>query len=388
MKKIISALLVVILVFALASCKKPENGTVSNEKVEIPDKKVAIMVAPEEQNPEFYHAAKMLSAKYPDNVIIKEYADSRVLVAGNPEIMTLSADVAAQNDVGAIIYAGATQFTANAISSAKVNNSNIITVAIEPERNFTSVEEKADLVITADWGKYADEIVSAAKETGAEYFLCFSIEAQINSNPIYTMLKSELTKKCGENGIKFVYDSSYDTNNSGGMEAARLYVREAVSRHCSEELNGEITTDNVVLFSTDSSVQSTLADIADKNGYIYISPSFPTAYSGINEVYNVAEPNDIHDTGKFVTSLKEAIKANADSKGRFSIYNFPLASTILEGSLNIVFDMLIGKTADVNFNERVPMRLIQSAGRKKFTVEQYPQKYNVYMCYTEGFENI
>ena len=86
-----------------------------------------------------------------------------MLVAGDPEIITLSAEVAAQNDVGAIIYAGATQFTANAISAAKENNSNIITVAIEPERNFTSVEEKADLVITADWGKYADEIVANAR---------------------------------------------------------------------------------------------------------------------------------------------------------------------------------------------------------------------------------
>lgn len=388
MKKIISALLIVMLIFALASCGKTEKVSISKEEVKIPDKKVAVMVAPEEQNPEFYHAAKMLSARYPDKVILKEYADSRVLVAGNPEIMTLSAEVAAQNDVGAIIYAGATQFTANAISAAKEKNHNIITVAIEPERNFTSVEEKANLVITADWGKYADEIVAAAKERGAEYFLCFSFEAHMNSNPIYTLLKSELTKKCEENGIEFIYDSSYDTNNAGGMETARLYVREAVSRHCSAELNGEITTDNVVLFSTDSSVQSTLADIADKNGYIYISPSFPTAYNGINEVYNVSEPNDIHDTDKFVDSLKEAIKANADSKGRFSVYNFPLASAMLEGSLNIVFDMLIGKTADVNFDERVPMRLIQSADSKKFTVEKYPQKYNVYMCYIEGFENI
>ncbi len=388
MKKIISVLFIVMLVFALASCGKSEKVTVSNEKVEIPDKKVAIMVAPEEQNPEFYYAAKKLSEKHPDKVIVKEYADSRVLVAGDPEIITLSAEVAAQNDVGAIIYAGATQFTANAISAAKERNKNIITVAIEPERNFTSVEEKANLVITADWGKYADEIVAAAKDRNAEYFLCFSFDAHMSSNPIYALLKSELTKKCKENGIKFIYDSSYDTNNTGGIEAARLYVREAVSKHCSAESNGEISTDNVVLFSTDSSVQSTLVDIADKNGYIYISPSFPTAYSGINEIYNIAKPNDITDTGKFVASLKEAIKANADSKGRFSVYSFPLASTMLEGSLNIVFDMLTDKTTDVYYSDRVPMRLIESAGSKKFTVEKYPQKYNVYMCYTEGFEKI
>ena len=381
MKKLISALLIGMLIFTFVSCGK-------TEKVEIPDKKVAVMVAPEEQNPEFYYAAKMLSAKYPDNIIFKEYADSRVLVAGNPEIITLSAEVAAQNDVGAIIYAGATQFTANAIIAAKEQNNDIITVAIEPERNFTSVEEKANLVITADWGKYADEIVANAKKRGAEYFLCFSFEAHMSSNPIYTLLKSELTKKCEENGIKFIYDSSYDTNNAGGMETARLYIREAVSRHCSAELNGEISTDNVVLFSTDSSVQSTLADIADKNGYIYISPSFPTAYNGINEIYDVSKPNNIRDTDKFVASLKKVINANSDSRGRFSVYNFPLASTMLEGSLNIVFDMLMGKTSDVNFNERVPMRLIQSADSKKFTVENYPQKYNVYMCYTKGFEII
>ncbi len=388
MKKVISALLIVMLIFVLPSCRKVEKITISKEEIVISDKKVAVLVAPEEQNPEFYYAANALSAKYPDKVIVKEYADSRVLVAGNPEIITLSAEVAGQNEVGAIIYAGATQFTANAISAAKERNNNIITVAIEPERNFTSVEEKASLVITADWGKYADEIVSAAKEREAEYFLCFSFEAHMGNNPIYTLLKTELTKKCEENGIKFVYESSFDTNNAGGVEAARLYIREAVSKHCNAELSGEIATDNVVLFSTDSSVQSTLADIADKNGYIYISPSFPTAYSGINEIYNIAKPNDITDTDKFVASLKEAIKANSNSKGRFSLYNYPLASIMLDGSLNIVFDMLNGKTAEATFNERVPMRLIQSANSKKFTVENYPQKHNVYMCYKEGFENI
>lgn len=388
MKKIISLLLVSVLLLSLAACGKGEKVKISNENINVPDKKVVIMVAPEAQYPEDYNAAKALAVQYPDKVIVNEYADSRVLVAGDPEIMKLSEEAAARKDVGAIIYARATQFTANAISAAKRVNNDIITIAVEPERNYETVTEKADLVLCADWGKYAGDIVEAAAERGAEYFLCFSFDAHMGKNPLYSQLRLALESKCEENGIEFVYDSSFDTNNAGGIETARLYVREAVARHCNPELSGEMGTENIVLFSTDSAVQQTLADIADKNGLIYICPSFPTAYNGVCELYDTKVPEKISDTDKFVTALKEAMNGEKGGSGRFSVYNYPLATDMLRGALAIAFDMLTGKTGFVNFNDRVPMRLIQAADDKKFSVELFPGEENVYECYAQGFEEL
>ncbi|MBR5112543.1 MAG: DUF3798 domain-containing protein, partial [Clostridia bacterium] len=163
LKRIFSALLAVILVFSLASCGKKKKAEKFSKELKLPDKKVAILVAPEAQYPEDYRAAKVLEAQYPDNVIVKEYADSRVLVAGDAEIITLSKELAADETVGAIVYARATQFTNSAIQRAKEINDSLYTVAVEPEQSLSDIYSSANLVLCADWMKYSKDIVDTAK---------------------------------------------------------------------------------------------------------------------------------------------------------------------------------------------------------------------------------
>ena len=172
-RRIIAATLAFVLVFSLAACK--DNGKTDADPVVPSEKKVAILVAPEAQYPEDYKAAAELAKEYPDKVIIKEYADSRVLKAGNPEIMTISEELAADSEIGAIIYARATQFTTNAISAAKAKNPDIVTVCVEPEESVDKISEAANLVLCADWAKAANDIVATAKQQGAKYLVVFSI---------------------------------------------------------------------------------------------------------------------------------------------------------------------------------------------------------------------
>ena len=107
-KKIIAAFLAAVLVLSLAACGKKEKEP--TEPIEAPTKKVAVLVAPEAQYPEDYKAAAELAAAYPEAVTVREYADSRILKAGNPEIMQLSEELAKDSSIGAIIYARATQY--------------------------------------------------------------------------------------------------------------------------------------------------------------------------------------------------------------------------------------------------------------------------------------
>ena len=74
-RKIASLILIFALVLSFAACK----GSSKDVEITLPEKKVAILVAPEAQYPEDYAAAAELAAKYPDNVIVKEYSDSRIL---------------------------------------------------------------------------------------------------------------------------------------------------------------------------------------------------------------------------------------------------------------------------------------------------------------------
>ena len=89
MKRIFAIILTLVLLFSFAGCKNNKQ-----DKVTEPEKKVAILVAPEAQYPEDYKAAQELAAEYPEKVIVKEYSDSRVLRAGNPEIMQFSKELA------------------------------------------------------------------------------------------------------------------------------------------------------------------------------------------------------------------------------------------------------------------------------------------------------
>lgn len=381
-KKIAALLLVFILVLSLAACK---GGTSKDVEITLPAKKVAILVAPEAQYPEDYKAAAELAAKYPNNVIVKEYSDSRILRAGDSEIMQYSRELAGDEQIGAIIYARATQFTINAIGAAKEVNPDIKTICIEPEESIEKIANISDLVFCVDWQKAANAIVAAAKEQGAKYFVVFSINRHISENPLLRGANDFIKTACEEQGLTYIYDSSIDPIYSSGISGAKQYIRESVARLYN---NGKIEGTEVAMFSTDGSVQSTLLEVANERGMIYVCPSFPTAYNGVGEAYEVAKPESIDDVSAYIESAKAAVAADTEGKAKISTYNFPLASTLLKGALYTAFDILNGTVTAENLSQKAPEWLNTAADNKEFTVAAYDSYTNTFMTYCPGFEII
>ncbi len=379
-KKITAILLILVVVFSFASCK----GNTS-EKVVEPEKKVAILVAPEAQYPEDYKAAQELAAEYPEKVIVKEYSDSRVLRAGDPEIMQFSKELAGDPEIGAIVYARATQFTTNAMRSAESVNPNIVTICIEPEESIDTVSSIADLVFCADWAKVAADVVATAKKQGAEHFVLFSINRHITNNPMYSALNASFKAECETQGLNYVYDNSVDPIYSSGIKGAQLYIRESIARLYNNE---KISGNNVALFSTDSSVQSTLVEIARDRGLIYVCPSFPTAYNGLGEVFEIAKPEKVADIKSYIEAAKEIEIPESELTPRYSIYNFPLAATLLKGAVHCAFDLLNGTTTAENLAEKAQARVTDVADNKEFTIAPYGKLANTFMAYCPGFETV
>lgn len=383
LKRIIASLLALILVFSFAACNREKKPT---EEIVVPEKKVAILVAPEAQYPEDYRAAAAIAAEYPDKVVIKEYADSRILKPGDPQIMEISRELANDSEIGAIIYARATQFTANAINAAKTINPDLVTVCVEPEESIEKISAIADLVLCADWAEYGKAIVAQAKAQGAEYFVMFSFTRHINDNPLVAAQQIAIKAACEEQGIVFAYENSLDPTFSGGFSQAKLFIREAVARI---NLNERVKGENVALYSTDSAVQSTLIEVANNKGYIYVSPSFPTAYNGLGEHYEIAMPEDKTDVAAYIENAKTAIAADTEGKGRFAMYNYPLATALVKGAVYCTFDLLNGKTTAENMAERVAMRVTDAAVGDTLTVKAYNDKLtNVYTAYSEGYVTV
>ena len=382
LKRIIASILALMLIFSFAACNREKKPT---EEIVASEKKVAILVAPEAQYPEDYRAAAALAAEYPDKVVIKEYSDSRVLKPGDPQIMVLSRELANDSEIGAIIYARATQFTANAINAAKDINPELVTVCVEPEENVEKIASLANLVLCADWAEYGKAIVAQAKAQGAEYFVMFSFTRHLNENPLIASQQVAIKAACEEQGITFAYENSLDPTFSGGFSQAELFIRESVARL---NLNERIKGENVVLYSTDSAVQSTLIDVANSKGYIYVSPSFPSAYNGLGEYYEIAMPEDKTDIAAYIENAKTAA-AGGEGKARLAIYNYPLATTLVKSALHCTFDILNGKTTSENMAERVAMRVTDASVGDTLTVKAYSDKLtNVYAAYSSGYVTV
>lgn len=382
-RRIIAAMLAFVLVFALASCKDNKNPTKDETPVTPSEKKVAILVAPEAQYPEDYKAAKALEAEYPEKVVVREYADSRVLKAGNPEIMTISEELAGNAEIGAIIYARATQFTSNAVNAAKTKNPSIVTVCIEPEESVEKISSLSDLVFCIDWAKAANDIVATAKKQGAKSFVVFSINRHITDNPLISGANGAIKAACDAEGIKYIYENSVDPIYSSGIKGSRQYIKEAVARLIN---NKTIENTGVALFSTDSAVQQTLVEVANERGMIYVCPSFPTAYNGISEVYSAENAADF---AAYVEAIKAAAKADAEGKAKLSIYNFPMATTLLKSALHCAFDILNGTTTAENMAANAASRAAAAADNKNFTIGAYNEKLsNVFAAYCPAFENV
>ncbi len=382
-KKIAALFLVLVIVFSFAACK--DNGATKSDDIVIPQKKVAILVAPESQYPEDYRAATELAAEYPETVIIKEYSDSRILRPGDPEIKQYSKELAENEEVGAIIYARATQFTTNAIAQAKEVNPDIITVCIEPEESVEKISKAADLVLCADWAKAANDIVTAAKEQGAKHFVVFSFNRHITDNPLIRAENTAIKAACEAQGINYIYESSLDPIYPT-LGKPQLFIKEAVARLYD---NKKIEGSDIALFSTDGTVQATLVEVANSKGLIYVCPSFPTAYSGIGEAYEIAKPEKVSNIADYIKNAKDAAAADTEGKARLSIYSFPLASTLLKGALHTVFDLLNGTVTTENLAEKAQARVTAAADSKDFTIAPYDTVLtNTFMAYCPGFEKV
>ncbi|MBQ6267332.1 MAG: DUF3798 domain-containing protein [Clostridia bacterium] len=378
LKKILAAVLVLTLVFTLAACSK------NKVKVDLPEKKVAILVAPESQDPETYRRAKELEKTYSKNVVVREYPDSRVLKAGDPEIKKIAEELAADASIGALVFARATQFADISISAAKSANPALKILCVEPEQTLAKYAERSDFVFCCDWSKAAPAIIAQAKAQGAETFVMLSFDRQLNDNALTGGARVAFEEACKTQELKFYYESSLDPIFSGGISKAQQTLGEIVARM---RKNQKLSNENVCFFSTDSSVQTALIEQAENNSFVYVSPAFPSIYSGVAELFpDLAAPESVKDTASFLTALKEAVAGRA-SKARLAAYTFPLAATLLDAAVFTAFDLL-GETQAEDPTAQAITRLTE-AGGKDFAAAAFSENLpNVIVGYADGFETL
>ena len=394
-KKITASLLVLIMIFALASCAfiKDKNieptspAPVLSESVELGEKKVAVLVPAGTQFTEGTLAAKYIQSAYSANVIIKEYDNKYDLAENKNSIISVSEQVAKDASVGAIVYAKATRTTNNAITAAKEINPDLKIICIEPEESADKLASKSDLVLCVDWVSAASDMVACAKAQGAEYFVMShpnrhtGLAGSDDTSLLAATAKSAIEKECQNQGITFVRLDAPDPISPGGKEAVVKEIREKLKIF---DEDGTISGENVAIFSTDYHIQDELIKIANEKKYIYISPSFPSAYNGIADYYTVNLPQNPYDTVSFKSEAAKAATGNA----KHCYYNYSLETVLLTGAVHTAFDLMAGKTTSQNLKERIALRLNDAAASDNFAIKSFGGSSNIFSAYCPAFETL
>lgn len=394
LRKIISIVLAAVLILSFAACgkKNPENETtvpVTSESLPDVEKKIAVLVPAGSQFVEAGLAAKKLAAEYPEKIVIREFDNSSSLIENKNNLINVTRQIAQDSSFGAIVYSKAVRLTNEAMLEAQTYNPDLRLICIEPEASVANVSEKADAVLCVDWVKAAADIVSCAKAQGAKYFVMTSFNRHISGSSVVdsqsllaSTVKSALGTECKKQGIEFIYHNSLDPISSGGTEAVVKEIRESIARYKKAE---KISGADVALFSTDYFIQKELVGIAQENGYIYIGPSFPTAFNGLGDILSVSAPSDTAD----FESYKNSIIGKMPEGLRAGIYSYKLETVLLKSAVHVAMDLLAGKTTSDNLGERVPMRINDAAANDKaVTVKQFGGYSNVFAVYKPAFEKI
>ena len=373
-RRITAFLLAACFVFGLCACGR-EIKT---------EKKIAIITAPKDEYPEDYMSAKALYEAYPDTVVLKELPDTRILHPGDPEIMTISEELATQPDVGAIIYSRAVRFSSASILRAKAVNPDLVIAAVEPEDDIDTIASAADFVIACDWAAAAKEIVSAAKAAGAEYFVFFSYP-RMSENPLVVNEQNAFEKECKNAGISFVADFANDpgsgyTDETGIVKAKDVIRERLLYLRSKERVKGE----KVALFSADVTVQQTLVELSDENGMMYICPEFPGIFSGLGGAYGVSLPGGLNGAADYKAAVKEAVRAK-DTKAGLYLYGFPLMTAFINAAFYGVAGILQGQ-ADT-LADSITSELEKAAKSRRFTVTQN-EATNIFYGYCPAIEKV
>lgn len=392
-KKFIAVFLALVLVLSFAACGKKdpveEKNTVpvTSEDIPMSEKKIAILAPAGTQFNESVMAAKEIAKEYSGKVIVKEFDNSSVLADNKNSLFEATNQIAADKTIGAVIYSKAARLTNEAILSAKMTNPDLHFICIEPEASVGNLAELSDAVLCVDWVKAADDIVAFAKSQGAKYFLMTSFNRHLsgsssadNVSLLASTAKSAIGSACKKQGIEFIYHNAPDPISADGKDAVIKSIREGIARY---KKNGTLKGSDIAVFSTDYHIQNELLGIADENNYIWIGPSFPTAYNGVGEYLKVALPEKVSD----VAAYRDEVKKASAEMTKASIYTYPLEATLLRAAVHIAFDILAGKTDSSNLRERVTMRLTDAAANDKFTSKLFGGYSNVFAVYCPAFES-
>lgn len=348
MKKILTLLLALVMVFSLVACtpasesqEPAEETPAAEEPAETGDEgdwKIGILTGTVSQNEEEYRAAQNVLAKYgPEHVEIMTYPDKFM----DEQETTISNIVTLAQTPGieAIVIVQAVPGVSAGIAQAREINPDILIIGGTPGEDPPEISAQADLVLAADELAMGNTVIAQAKAMGAKTFVHYSFPRHMS----YALLaaRRDLFRENSEKeGIVFIERDAPDPTGDAGLPGAQQFIIEDVPKVVQEY--GKDTA----FFSTNCGMQIPLIKMVVETGALYPQPCCPSPFHGFPAALDVEVPEDKKGDVSYMIETVSDIIAEKGMTGRLSTWPVPVAMMFVEAGAEYAKDYAQGNITD------------------------------------------
>jgi len=333
MKKVMSIVLVLCLLLAMAACVRDSEPTAATTPASAPAATdpappadeapfpgmIAIVTNTIDQNEEEFRSAESLVQRFGEDRII--HRTWPVYFAAEPETMvTILTDIASNRDVGAIIINQAVVNTNAAIDAVReIRGDEVFIAVVNPAEDPRDVYARVDLALDVNNPAIGDVFVAQAVAMGAEVIAHYSFPRHMAVAALATR-RDNMAAAAEAAGIRFVDLPSPDPMEEGGMAASQLFISQDVGRQVAE------LGQNTVFFSTNCGQQIPLLNEVLAHGAMYVQPCCPSPFHAFPAALGLAagdaEAMELFSVAEIIEVTREAV-AEAGLSGRLSNWGVP-----------------------------------------------------------------
>ena len=378
MKRLLSLMLALIMLFTLAACtgggggtsptptssetededngETPDVGTPDDDGEEVDEGdevvaafegKIAIVTNTISQNEEEYQSAQQAVEKYGSDKIVHEVMPDNFMTE-QEQIVSLVGKLAADPEIKGIVINQAVTGFNTAIDKLKETRDDMFIVYCTPQENIPDVIERADLTIGADEIGMGERIVAQAKAMGATTIVHYSFPRHMAIANL-SIRRDIMIEACEREGIEFVYAVATDPTSEAGPTGAHQFVLEDVPKKVAEY--GADTA----FFATNCAMQVPLITAVVEAGAIYPQPCCPSPYHGFPAALGI-ETGDTMGDIDYIISETRRILDEKGLAGRLSTWPVPVSMMTTSVGIDYIIEWINGNVT----KEEIDVALLES----------------------------
>ena len=346
MKRFISLLLALVMVFALVACgeqKDPAN-TSGDTTVGSDDTTVATDDTTDAKKPHIGIVTGSVSQSEDDRrgaeAFQAMYGEDMVKLAIYPDNFTEELETTIQTIVNmsddpemkAIIVNQAVPGTAEAFRQIKERRPDILCIAGEAHEDLPVIGAAADLVCNNDFVARGYLIIRTAHELGCDTFVHVSFPRHMAYETMSRRV-AIMQAACEEFGMKFVLETAPDPTSDVGVAGAQAYILEKVPEWV--EKYGK----QAAYFCTnDAHTEPLLKQLLTYGGY-FIEADLPSPLMGYPGALGLDLTAEAGDFERILAKVESAIceKGGADHFGTWAYsYGYTVSAGLAQHALNVI----------------------------------------------------